>query len=92
MTGLLSGWRAHRAARAVERDSNDDREILRILHHIGPAHAWRIRQDAGFRSLRVHRALDRLIANGLVKDHWDDIPGHKDLLRMYRATGPKDTP
>lgn len=85
---MIAAWRARRKARAVERDTNDDREILHILRTRGPAHAWDIRKDAGFRSRRVHRALDRLIANGLVKDHWDTIPGSPHPLRMYRATGP----
>lgn len=89
---MIDAWREWRRTRLAERDADDDREILHILTTRGPAHAWTIRQDAGFRSWRVHRALDRLIAAGLVKDHWDTIPGSPHPLRMYRATGPKDTP
>lgn len=88
---MIDAWREWRRTRLAERDADDDREILHILTTRGPAHAWTIRQDAGFRSARVHRALTRLMQAGLVRDHWDDIPGHTELLHMYRATTPTET-
>ncbi|HET8661124.1 MAG TPA: hypothetical protein VFM55_19270 [Micromonosporaceae bacterium] len=65
---MIDALRERRRTRRRQRDADDDREILHILTTRGPAHAWSIRQDATFRSARVHRALDRLIATGLVKE------------------------
>lgn len=78
--------RSRLAARCRTRRMLQDYRVLSALREIGSGGAWDVRRAAMLRSAVVHRALDRLIARGVVTFGWESpTPAERPARRIYRV-------